>query len=270
LLGNSAHPSQPLFRTAPISFIQISKLSTFYTTQMLSTCSKLLSLTFRPTITQSPHNFSQKSHPYPLLLRSTYNLLLNQIRASHHPTYTHTKDPQVLHTKRPTTHTAARPYHAHYSYPWANPTTQSNPQLTPTHHSAAPPKTLPQRTQKHIVVPPPHLPHVEPRPKVQKTSNPNSPQNILFVNQREIVKFPQNKELHLVTLFPVVLREHPFSEFAPSKSSTKNLFNSPSVDPILSLFSSSLIRGPHADLILFVRRFTVTHFLIYFFIQESF
>jgi hypothetical protein len=206
LLGNSAHPSQPLFPTAPISFIQISKLSTFYTTQMLSTCSKLLSLTFRPTITQSPHNFSQKSHPYPLLLRSTYNLLLNQIRTSHHPTYAHTKDPQVLqndpqHIRQPAHTTPTTVIHG---------------------------LTLPQRTQKHTIGPPPHLPHVEPRAKVQKTSNPNSPQNILFVNQREIVKFPQNKELQLVTLFLVCLRLHPFSELSPKKIQTLKIFQIPS------------------------------------------
>jgi hypothetical protein len=128
----------------------------------------------------------------------------------------------------------------------------------------------PQTHKLAQVVPPPQQPHVEPRVKPKKTPKSDSPNSILFVNQRRILKFPQNTNVQLVTLFPVDLRVLPFSEFPLKKSKPQNLFNSYPFDPNLSLFSRSLIRGPPTDLILFVTRFNITHILIYFFIQYSF
>jgi hypothetical protein len=71
------------------------------------------------------------------------------------------------------------------------------------------------------MVPPPQNLHVESRVKPSKIPNPISPNNILFVKQRETVKFPQKLFLHLVTLIPVCLRDLPFSELGPKTQSTQ-------------------------------------------------
>jgi hypothetical protein len=60
---------------------------------------------------------------------------------------------------------------------------------------------------------------VEPRVKNSKITKPNSSNQFLFAKQRESLRFPQKQEPHLATLFPVRLREHPFSEI-PQKFQT--------------------------------------------------
>jgi hypothetical protein len=120
------------------------------------------------------------------------------------------------------------------------------------------------------MVPPPQHPHAEPRAKLQKTSNSNSPNQILFVDQRKTVKFPQNKFLHLVTHFSVCLREHPFSEPSLKNPKPKIRFN-----PVQSASNSSfltvpLLRDRELTLINRVSRFNVTHLLIFLFIQNTF
>jgi hypothetical protein len=108
----------------------------------------------------------------------------------------------------------------------------------------------PKHTNRTPLVPPPQYTYVDPRAKSKKRVNPNSPNNILFVIQRKISKFPQNIVLHLVTLFSVCLRVLPFFEHSPKKFQTSNLFKPRSTDPIIGSFSPSLIRGPRPVLII--------------------
>jgi hypothetical protein len=70
--------------------------------------------------------------------------------------------------------------------------------------------------------PPSSVNHVELRPEPQKNPNLNSPKNILFVIQRKTAEFPQDKNLHLATLFSVCLRVFPFWKDSPKKSQPKN------------------------------------------------
>jgi hypothetical protein len=107
-----------------------------------------------------------------------------------------------------------------------------------------------QDTKETLVVPPPQWTHVDLRPKPQKTSNSNSPNIILFVNQREIAKFPQYKKLQLVTLFLVCLRLHPFFELSPKNSNLSKVFKFPPNDPFFSPLSPSQLLRDHT-LILF-------------------
>jgi hypothetical protein len=120
------------------------------------------------------------------------------------------------------------------------------------------------------MVPPPQPPREPTTKPNQKSLKPNPPISILFAKQRESQYSPKKTFLHLVTLFSVHLRVYPFSELSPKPQIPKNLFNQPSIDPILGSFSSSLIRGLSADLILFVTRFTVTHIFNTLFHSESF
>jgi hypothetical protein len=73
-----------------------------------------------------------------------------------------------------------------------------------------------------------------------------------------------------VTQFLVCLRVLPFSELVPKNSSTSKLSKPRPFDPVLSLFSPSLLKGLRPDLILSVTRFNETHLLIYFFIHNPF
>jgi hypothetical protein len=104
----------------------------------------------------------------------------------------------------------------HLEPPIPNHTSRPNPKLT--HKSS--PKSLGGNTS----APPPQYTHVDHRVKSQKTSNPNSPIQILFAIQRKITKFPQCKVFHLVTQFSVHLRELPFFERSPKNSQTQNPF----------------------------------------------
>jgi hypothetical protein len=88
---------------------------------------------------------------------------------------------------------------------------------------------------------------VSPRPKTQKPPNLNSPTSILFVIQRKTAEFPQNIFIHLVTLFPVRLRVHPFSE-PHSKNPAKNSNPIPSKKPkFLQSLMVPIIKGLRAD-----------------------
>jgi hypothetical protein len=72
---------------------------------------------------------------------------------------------------------------------------------------------------------------VDPRPNPKKTQNQIPPIPILFTIQRENQKFPQKQELHLATLFPVDLRDHPFSEFSPKNPILTQIFPIPFKTP---------------------------------------
>jgi hypothetical protein len=151
----------------------------------------------------------------------------------------------------------------------------SSPQPTPrspcdvlrAHKSSSNTQKIPP---KHTLSPPPHHPHADSRPKPKKSLNPNSPKPILFVNQRRTPKFPQNIKPHLVTLFSVVLREHPFSEPGLQKIQLSNLPNSHAIDHNFSHLSPSYIKGTTDCLILTATRFNVTHIPIFFFTQDPF
>jgi hypothetical protein len=91
---------------------------------------------------------------------------------------------------------------------------------------------------------------VDPPANPQKSPNLNPPTRILFVNQREPLKFPQNKKLQLVTLFSVSLRVLPFSELAPKIQSTQKTSNSYPIDLILANSRRPIIKGLRTDLIL--------------------
>jgi hypothetical protein len=108
------------------------------------------------------------------------------------------------------------------------------------------------------------------RPNPKKTPIPNSPKKILFVKQRENLKFLQNIKVQLVTLISVYLRMLPFSDRPPKSPINQKIPKPQPNDPNLSSFHSPIIKGRPADLILYVTRFNITHILIYFFIQKSF
>jgi hypothetical protein len=160
-----------------------------------------------------------------------------------------------------------------FSPPNSSPSEHFTPQVTP--HEQPGPTTKPQNSPKstggtHIVPPSSMVPR-GPTPKPQKKSLKSKwPCTRSFAIQRRIQKFLQNIKLQLVTLISVCLRDLPFSEPGPKTQFPKKLSNFPSVDPIFGSLSSSLIRGPHPDLILFVTRFNITHFPIYSFIQDFF
>jgi hypothetical protein len=111
---------------------------------------------------------------------------------------------------------------------------------------------------------------VDPRANHQKIANSNSPNQILFVIQRKTAKFLQKQFPHLVTQFPVCLRDLPFSELAPKFSNSQILSNSHTKPPISAFSRRPLIMGRRADLIFYVTRYNVTHLLIPFFIQDPF
>jgi hypothetical protein len=96
---------------------------------------------------------------------------------------------------------------------------------------------------------------VDLRPNPKKIPNSISPEKILFVKQRKIVKFPQKLFLHLVTLFLVCLRDLPFSELAQKIQSTQKTSNSYPTDLILAYSRRPIIKGLCADLILTATRF---------------
>jgi hypothetical protein len=96
---------------------------------------------------------------------------------------------------------------------------------------------------------------VDNRPKPQKNTNLNSPKSILFAIQRKIPRFPQEQKLQLATLFPVCLRELPFSELAPKIQIPKNHSKTASIPVKLALSRRPIIKGPHTDLILSVTRY---------------
>jgi hypothetical protein len=60
--------------------------------------------------------------------------------------------------------------------------------------------------------------------------------------------------MQLVTLFLVVLREHPFSEFSSKNQNPKNLSNPAPVDPFLAISRRPIVKGLRSDLILSVTR----------------
>jgi hypothetical protein len=111
---------------------------------------------------------------------------------------------------------------------------------------------------------------VDPRVKPKKTPISNSSEIFPFAIQRKTIKFPQNKLIHLVTLFLVDSRELPFSEPGPKIPNPKNL----SIPGHLASNSPNLtvpiIKGLRSDLILTATRSNITYLLIYFFIQEFF
>jgi hypothetical protein len=105
-------------------------------------------------------------------------------------------------------------------------TTQLNPQTQPILEFNT---KIPQNTQKkHNIGPPPQYLHVSPRPKHQKILISNSPKTILFAKQHRISRFPQNIVIHLATLFPVDLRELPFSEFSSKNPKIPEINSNPS------------------------------------------
>jgi hypothetical protein len=110
------------------------------------------------------------------------------------------------------------------------------------------PNKFPQkRTKWAQVVPPPHQTYVDHRAKHQKTPISNSPKKILFVNQRKTIKFPQNKFLHLVTLFLVDSRELPFSESSFGTLIPKNLSNPEQKAQNSPISHGPIIKGLRAD-----------------------
>jgi hypothetical protein len=128
----------------------------------------------------------------------------------------------------------------------------------------------PNPSEETQVSPPPQWTHVDSRPKHQKSSNLNSPQKILFVKQRKSLKFLQNKKVQLATQFSVRLRVLPFSDQPPKFPISQKLSRFPSIDQFPSPSRRPIIKGLRTDLIFFVTRFNITHFPIYFFIQDSF
>jgi hypothetical protein len=96
---------------------------------------------------------------------------------------------------------------------------------------------------------------VDSRPKPKKPSNPSSPKTFLFVNQRKSLKFPQNKKIHLVTLFSVHLRVFPFSDQPLKTSNPQKLSESRSIDPVLAISRRPIIKGLRPDLILSATRY---------------
>jgi hypothetical protein len=92
------------------------------------------------------------------------------------------------------------------------------------------------------MVPPPHIPTPPTAQNPKKRVKSNSPNIILFTIQRKTPKFPQNKKVHLVTLFLVHLRELPFSELGPKIPNPQKLSRSHPFDHHFSLFSPSLIK----------------------------
>jgi hypothetical protein len=111
---------------------------------------------------------------------------------------------------------------------------------------------------------------VDSRLQPSKSPTFNSPILILFVNQREIPKFPQNILRHLATLFSVRLRVHPFSKNSSKNPIPQKLSKPPELTTILANFRGPIIKGQRPDLILSVTRFNVTHILISSLIQNTF
>jgi hypothetical protein len=143
------------------------------------------------------------------------NVLTEQLAPWHSPSET----PRPLYTLEP--NRSPHLYAAHTIKPFINP------------------KPFPQTPIETLADPPPHYLYVEPLPQPPKITNLSSPKNILFAKQRDFPRFPQNNKLHLVTLFPVDLRVHPFSELPPKKVKPSKSFKFHPVDHHFSLFSSS-------------------------------
>jgi hypothetical protein len=75
-----------------------------------------------------------------------------------------------------------------------------------------------------------------------------------FAIQRKILNSPKYTKLQLVTHFSVCLRHHPFSELSPKNPNHPKSSPPHPKTPILAHSHRPIIKGPHADLILFVTR----------------